>query len=48
MGQAREKHVKEAAPYEGIAEYKMWEEHWIRCCKELNQVRSTTEKYLLK
>ena len=38
MEQAREKHVKQPAPYEAIAEYKVWEEHWTRCCKELNQV----------
>nr|XP_018666778.1 transformation/transcription domain-associated protein isoform X1 [Ciona intestinalis]XP_018666779.1 transformation/transcription domain-associated protein isoform X2 [Ciona intestinalis] len=37
MSQAREEHNKAPAPYSSVAEYKVWEEHWIRCCQELNQ-----------
>lgn len=38
MSQAREEHNKGPAPITNIPEYQVWEEHWIRCCKELNQV----------
>ncbi|CAK8696388.1 unnamed protein product [Clavelina lepadiformis] len=37
MSQAREDHDKSTASVDAISEYKVWEEHWIRCCQELNQ-----------
>ena len=43
MGQAREKHNKEPASHAAVNEYKVWEERWIRCCKELNQVLCINE-----
>nr|XP_039255466.1 transformation/transcription domain-associated protein-like [Styela clava] len=43
MSQARDDHNKGPAPITNIPEYQVWEEHWIRCCKELNQWEILTE-----
>ncbi|XP_076468689.1 transformation/transcription domain-associated protein-like isoform X2 [Babylonia areolata] len=37
MGKARQDHNTSPATSTVIPEYRMWEEHWIRCSKELNQ-----------
>lgn len=39
MSQAAEESAKGPVPPSHIGEYRLWEEHWIRCCKELNQVK---------
>ena len=40
---ARELHNTAAAPPTMILEYKLWEEHWCRCCQELGQWDVLTE-----
>ncbi|KAL5497639.1 hypothetical protein EMCRGX_G014148 [Ephydatia muelleri] len=40
---AREMHNIAAAPPTMILEYKLWEEHWCRCCQELGQWDVLTE-----
>ena len=40
---ARELHNMAAAPPTIFPEYKLWEEHWSRCCKELGQWDSLNE-----
>ncbi len=35
MRQARELHNTAPAPPSIVPEYKVWEEHWCRCSKEL-------------
>ena len=37
MGKARLEHNTAPAPPSMIPEYRLWEDHWIRCAKELNQ-----------
>lgn len=37
MGKARLEHNTAPASPSVIPEYRLWEDHWIRCAKELNQ-----------
>ncbi|KAI0213609.1 Transformation/transcription domain-associated protein [Lamellibrachia satsuma] len=37
MGKARQDHNSGPASLSILPEYKLWEDHWIRCSKELNQ-----------
>ncbi|XP_078728881.1 transformation/transcription domain-associated protein isoform X3 [Lampetra fluviatilis] len=43
MEHARKEHEKGNASPSVFPEYQLWEEHWIRCCKELNQWEALTE-----
>lgn len=38
MSDAAQENKKASAPVSSLPEFRLWEEHWIRCCKELNQV----------
>ena len=37
MSRNRAEHAAAPAPAAVMPEYRLWEEHWVRCCKELNQ-----------
>ncbi|XP_065923524.1 transformation/transcription domain-associated protein isoform X7 [Magallana gigas] len=37
MTKARQDHNATSAQPTVLPEYRLWEDHWIRCCKELNQ-----------
>ena len=37
MSKARNEHNTSPASPAALPEYKLWEDHWIKCSKELNQ-----------
>uniref|UniRef100_A0A8D0CJ78 Transformation/transcription domain-associated protein n=1 Tax=Scleropages formosus TaxID=113540 RepID=A0A8D0CJ78_SCLFO len=43
MEKARKEHERNNAPPAVLPEYQLWEDHWIRCSKELNQWEALTE-----
>uniref|UniRef100_UPI00358FE8D5 transformation/transcription domain-associated protein-like isoform X3 n=1 Tax=Myxine glutinosa TaxID=7769 RepID=UPI00358FE8D5 len=48
MDKARKEHDKGNASPAVFPEYQLWEDHWIRSCKELNQWEALTEYGLAK
>ena len=43
MSQGRELHTHGSAPLTVLSEYKLWENHWIRCAQELGQWDTVVE-----